>query len=172
MALRERLGLGGLLLVGAAAFAVSLVAKPFVPAVLASDSDSDGLSDAFESAYGTNPNDSTTDSDVWNDWDEIFVYGTDPTDNDTDGDGTDDDLDPDPLDDSTVGGNADGRTTPTSSWSENLTAPHFNGTSATDGRGVYPHSGEFIHTVTFLAIDAGYGPDIVVVLTVIVSASA
>lgn len=158
MTLRERFGLGGLLLIAGAAAATTFVARPFVPAVLASDTDGDGLSNTFEGAFGTNPNDATTDGDFWNDWYEIFVSGTNPLDADTDGDGTDDDLDIAPLDDSTVGGNADGRTTPTSTWAENLTAPHFNGASAVEGRGVQMHSGEFVHRATFLTIDAGYGP--------------
>jgi hypothetical protein len=72
MTIRERLGLAGLALVGAGALLVSFVARPFVEPASAADTDADGLSDAFESAYGTDPNDATTDGDGWNDWDEIF----------------------------------------------------------------------------------------------------
>ena len=161
MTLRERFGLGGLFLVGAAAFAVSLVAKPFVPAALATDSDSDGLSDAFESAYGTNPNDSTTDSDLWNDWDEIFVYGTDPTDNDTDGDGTDDDQDSEPL---MFLADTGGGAAASGAYSRNLTQQAWVGTSARDARGVLVHSGEFTHSLTLMEIDPGCGPSIPAVI--------
>jgi hypothetical protein len=50
------------------------------------DSDGDGISDADESLYGTNPHDPDTDDDGLNDGDEI-VWGTDPLSADTDEDG-------------------------------------------------------------------------------------
>lgn len=57
-----------------------------IPAVLAVDSDSDGLTDAEETAAGTNLNIIDTDIDGLSDYDEVIVYKTDPLNNDTDGD--------------------------------------------------------------------------------------
>jgi hypothetical protein len=162
MTIRERLGIGGLVLVGAGALLVTFVARPFVTPVYATDTDSDGLSNAFESAYGTNPAAADSDLDNLSDWDEIFVYGTDPMDDDTDGDGTTDDLDSTPLDDGT---DADGRSTATWTWAENLTAPAWTGTSVMDGKGIYVHSGEFVHSMELLRIDPGYGPSMDLTIT-------
>ena len=54
------------------------------------DSDGDGLSDAEESAAGTDPNNPDTDGDGLSDGEEVDVYGTDPNNPDTDGDGMSD----------------------------------------------------------------------------------
>jgi len=51
------------------------------------DSDSDGLTDVEEKAYGTNPNSVDTDGDNLSDYEEIKIYHTDPLNSDTDGDG-------------------------------------------------------------------------------------
>lgn len=61
------------------------------------DSDGDGLSDSYERSIGTNPYDATTDSDAWNDGDEVLKYYTNPLLADTDGDTIQDNLDYDPL---------------------------------------------------------------------------
>jgi hypothetical protein len=156
MTQRGRLGFLGVLLVGAGTLVASFLLRPFVPSAFATDTDSDGISDADEAAYGTLNNDSDTDNDGLSDFDEIFVYGTNPLDDDTDGDGTLDNVDGNPLQN---GSTVDGTTTPTSTWSSNLTRPNFNGTSAEDGKAVLMHSGEFVHTVDLLSIRAGWGPD-------------
>lgn len=49
-------------------------------------SDGDGLTDAEEMTFGTDPLDPDTDGDGLTDWEEVFVYGTDPLSADTDGD--------------------------------------------------------------------------------------
>lgn len=54
------------------------------------DIDGDGLSNAEEALYGTDPYNADSDGDGINDYDEIFVYGADPLDPDTDGDGVSD----------------------------------------------------------------------------------
>jgi len=119
--LRGRLGFLGLLLVAAGATAVlSLKGGPLSTPVMATDSDSDGLSDSFESAYGTNVNASDTDGDSLSDPYEIYFSGTSPVNQDTDGDSVNDDTDSDPLG---LAAYADGRTAITNSWSSNLTAP-------------------------------------------------
>lgn len=51
------------------------------------DSDGDGVGNNIEKKYGTNPNDTDTDDDGVNDYDEIFKYGTNPNSKDSDGDG-------------------------------------------------------------------------------------
>lgn len=48
------------------------------------DSDGDGLTDAEEAKYGTDPQDPDTDHDGLNDYDEVKVYGTNPSNPDTD----------------------------------------------------------------------------------------
>lgn len=55
---------------------------------LAQDADSDGLLDIDEIVYGTDPQNSDTDSDSVYDGDEVYVWGSDPTLWDTDGDGS------------------------------------------------------------------------------------
>jgi len=163
MRLHRRLGyLGTFLALGVVSLVLSLRGGPLAESAFALDSDSDGLSDDFESAYGTDPFDDDSDGDGWTDWHEVFVTGTDPNNVDTDGDGQNDNVDANPLDDLTVGGgSADGRTTPSTSYASNLTRPNLNGTSPSDGNGVLVHSGELVHTVEFMRIDSGYGPPIV-----------
>lgn len=51
------------------------------------DSDNDGLTDAEEKIYGTNPNATDTDNDGLSDYEEVKIYHTDPLNPDTDGDG-------------------------------------------------------------------------------------
>ncbi|MCC6315604.1 MAG: hypothetical protein IT337_16520 [Thermomicrobiales bacterium] len=51
------------------------------------DTDGDGLSDAEEAAYGSDPLNKDYDADGLLDGEEVYVYGTDPLNNDTDGDG-------------------------------------------------------------------------------------
>jgi hypothetical protein len=63
----------------------------------APDADGDGLSDAKEAQYRTNPNAPDTDLDGLSDGDEVDA-GTNATRRDTDGDGTYDGADEDPLD--------------------------------------------------------------------------
>jgi len=54
------------------------------PAII--DTDRDGLTDAEESMYGTDPNEVDTDKDGLTDRDEVKVFKTDPNNADTDGD--------------------------------------------------------------------------------------
>ena len=58
------------------------------------DDDGDGLSNAQEEQYGTNPADRDTDRDSLTDYEELSVYGTEPRHPDIDGD---DVWDPDEL---------------------------------------------------------------------------
>ena len=51
------------------------------------DTDSDGLTDADELIYGTDPLNPDTDNDMLWDGDEVFLYATDPLNPDTDGGG-------------------------------------------------------------------------------------
>jgi len=51
------------------------------------DTDGDGLTDAEEADYGTNPDSPDSDGDGLDDYDEINTYGTDPNSEDGDGDG-------------------------------------------------------------------------------------
>jgi hypothetical protein len=51
------------------------------------DTDGDGLSDADEAAYGSDPLNRDYDADGLQDGEEVYVYGTDPLNNDSDGDG-------------------------------------------------------------------------------------
>ena len=51
------------------------------------DSDSDGLTDADELIYGTDPQNPDTDNDMIRDGDEVYLYFTDPLNPDTDGGG-------------------------------------------------------------------------------------
>jgi uncharacterized protein YjiK len=51
------------------------------------DTDGDGLLDAEEATYGTNPNLVDTDGDGLTDYQEVVTYGTNPLSSDTDGDG-------------------------------------------------------------------------------------
>ncbi len=113
-------------------------------AALAADADSDGLSDTLEAALGTDPNSAHSDSDSWNDYDEVFMHGTSPIMGDTDGDGFLDSADSDPLlyDTSVVGGNSSvtGATLPGALWAA-------SGESAQDGQGVYVHNGAFVYSL-------------------------
>lgn len=54
------------------------------------DTDKDGVPDALELKYGTDPKNPDTDGDGLTDGDEIMVWGTDPLKKDTDGDGLSD----------------------------------------------------------------------------------
>lgn len=54
------------------------------------DFDNDGLTNAQEFEYGTDPFSEDTDEDGISDYDEIFIYGTDPLNPDSDGDGISD----------------------------------------------------------------------------------
>lgn len=58
--------------------------------VPSTDTDGDGLTDAEEAMYGTDPGNPDTDGDAIDDGGEVHSYGTDPTLADTDGDGIDD----------------------------------------------------------------------------------
>ena len=51
------------------------------------DSDNDGLNDAQEISFGTDPNKADTDADGLNDFDEVRTWQSDPLNPDTDGDG-------------------------------------------------------------------------------------
>jgi len=55
--------------------------------VVAVDSDSDGLTDAEEAAFGINPLVADTDGDGLGDYEEVKIYRTNPLNPDTDGDG-------------------------------------------------------------------------------------
>jgi RHS repeat-associated protein len=162
MTLRERWGLAGLAVLGVGAFAISLFVPPFVAPAMATDTDNDGLSDAYESAYGTDPNDPDSDNDGVDDGEEVNEKGTNPLAADTDGDATNDDTDADPLND---GNDADGVNSVTNSYSANLTPPSWSGNSAMDGKGVSMHSGNFTFSLAPLSIDPGYGPSMPFVLT-------
>jgi len=64
-------------------------AEPIVnsaPPAAPVDTDRDGLTDAEEALYGTDPNKADTDADGLTDRDEVKVYDTDPLKPDTDGD--------------------------------------------------------------------------------------
>lgn len=56
------------------------------PAVIAVDTDQDGLTDAEEAKLGTDPAKKDTDSDGLSDYDEVKIYATDPLNPDSDGD--------------------------------------------------------------------------------------
>jgi hypothetical protein len=60
--------------------------------VAARDTDGDGVPDADEKAYGTDPRASDTDGDQLSDYAELNLYYSDPTVQDTDGDGLTDGL--------------------------------------------------------------------------------
>src|SRR5258706_15544283 len=144
MTLRGRLGILGTLAVAGGLVALLSLRGPLVTSARAADNDGDGLQNALETALGTNLNNTDTDGDGLNDFDEVYVYGTNPCQADTDGDGVSDGVEgntnhTDPL----VNTSTDGTATPTSTWSENLTAPAATGASTEDGKGIYVHSGEF-----------------------------
>jgi hypothetical protein len=61
-----------------------------IPDCVDVDADDDGLIDADEATYGTDPTDPDSDDDGLSDGDEVHVYGTNPTSADTDSDGLDD----------------------------------------------------------------------------------
>jgi hypothetical protein len=63
--------------------------------VIHADSDEDGLTNAEEYQYGTNPYYAYTDTDLLSDYQEVARYHTDPANSDSDDDGTPDDADPD-----------------------------------------------------------------------------
>jgi RHS repeat-associated protein len=116
----------------------------FAAAAWATDTDSDGLSDDYESAYGTLSNDSDSDDDGLSDGAEITVTGTDPNMADTDGDGTDDGADTLPLD---PGTDLDGVNPP--SFNGYPTSPGYalSGETPTDGCGVMVHDGRLTYSL-------------------------
>ncbi len=127
--------------------ALSLTLPFWSRPVYATDSDSDGLSDTFENAFGTDPYSAHSDGDSLTDWQEIYEYGTDPNMADTDGDGTADHNDPDPLNN---GNDAGGRTTVDYSFAVNSPAP--SPAAHRVGFGVDPITGGMrlpVHTVDF-----------------------
>ena len=69
-----------------------------VPDDIDSDDDDDGLTDAQEAQYGSDPLSEFTDDDAWSDFDEVTIHGTDPTKTDTDDDTVSDSSDVFPLD--------------------------------------------------------------------------
>jgi hypothetical protein len=75
---------------GAAALAVVAEDGPETEVNEVVDTDGDGLSDADEGVYGTNPTNPDTDGDGLPDGDEVNVTLTDPNLSDTDGDGLSD----------------------------------------------------------------------------------
>ncbi len=62
------------------------------------DPDDDGLTNASEELWGTDPANPDTDTDGLRDGDEIYGSNTDPKNDDTDGDGFSDNADIDPKD--------------------------------------------------------------------------
>lgn len=67
---------------------VNPTAEPVQPAAAEpADSDLDGLTDAEEATFGTDPYNADTDQDGLTDREEVKVYKTDPLNSDTDGDG-------------------------------------------------------------------------------------
>jgi hypothetical protein len=56
------------------------VADPTPDFTQGPDRDNDGLSDASEAVYGTDPDKSDTDGDGYSDGDEVLKYGSDPKD--------------------------------------------------------------------------------------------
>lgn len=117
--------------------AVVVVAFFAVPA-FALDTDGDGLSNAFEGAFGTNPTNADTDGDGWSDFKEVFEKGTSPLQKDTDADGTEDASDSLPLDN---GDQSGGTLTMAAAPVGVLKA--WSGESPQDGLGVYVHNGMF-----------------------------
>ncbi|MCB1875956.1 MAG: carboxypeptidase regulatory-like domain-containing protein [Chromatiales bacterium] len=77
--------------VAAAAGDSTVIAGPGRPASgLPGDRDGDGLSDAREAQFGTNPSNADSDGDGLSDGEEVDDYGTDPLHPDKDGDGVSD----------------------------------------------------------------------------------
>jgi hypothetical protein len=70
--------------------AISLVVQGDVSTCTTFDRDGDGLTEAEEVQYGTDPLSADTDGDGLGDADEVRTLGTDPTQADTDGGGVDD----------------------------------------------------------------------------------
>lgn len=66
--------------------AVDPFAQPAAPAPGNVDTDGDGLNDADEATYGTNPRLLDTDGDGLSDWEEVTVFGANPLNPDTDSD--------------------------------------------------------------------------------------
>lgn len=69
-----------------------LLIPPMVHAQGTTDTDGDGLTDAEESIWGTDPSKPDTDSDGLKDGEEVNVYGTNPLNTDSDSDGLRDGL--------------------------------------------------------------------------------
>ena len=69
-----------------------------VPDDIDADDDDDGLTDAQELQFGSDPLREFTDDDAWSDYDEVMVHGTSPIKTDTDDDRVSDSSDVFPLD--------------------------------------------------------------------------
>jgi thrombospondin type 3 repeat protein len=100
--------------------------------------DGDTLTDADEAIYGTDPHLTDSDGDGLSDDYELFESGTNPLDPDTDGDGKNDDVDATPLH---AAGAWDGGSSPSHTGASSTRPYTPSGESATDGAGVYVHSG-------------------------------
>ncbi|MCG3134770.1 MAG: hypothetical protein HMLKMBBP_02132 [Planctomycetes bacterium] len=113
---------------------------PFLAAAaFAADTDGDGLTDDFETALGSDPNDSDTDDDGWSDFVEATEKGTDVTLADMDGDLTNDPTDSNPFDPGS--GLLDGGSTITKTGAPTSAGYAAAGTSPMAGRGAVLTSG-------------------------------
>ncbi len=91
---------------------------------LAADSDGDGLTNAQEQAYGTDPHNMDTDGDTLPDGHEVST-GTSPVNRDTDGDGQQDNVDPSPGELPTATPEPTATATPTLTPSPSPTPEHM-----------------------------------------------
>lgn len=90
---------------------------------LAADTDGDGLTNAQEQAYGTDPHNIDTDGDTLPDGHEVAT-GTSPVNRDTDGDGQQDNVDPSPGELPTATPSPTSTATPTLTPSPSPTPEH------------------------------------------------